>query len=192
MFPQFSFRMTNNGILLNGYEAADCDFMTPEGRKGMLQISGNYPYSGEIKLKLSLEESEQFAVKLRIPGWTSRAEISCGGTIFTPAAGEYFTLEQVWENDSEITIRFDMNFRTIKDPGGSDLKAFCYGPLVLAQDSRLTEVGVPVKSGKVEIFSVPDGFRFCLNIGGTVLCDYSSAGNGFVPENTLQVWLKSE
>lgn len=191
MFPQFCFRVTEKGVLLNGYEAAVCDFVTPAGKNGSLQISGNYPCSGEIRLNLTLEEAETLAVKLRIPGWTSHAEISCGGKVFTPAAGSYFTLEQLWERDSVITIRFDMNFRTVKDPGGSDLIAFCYGPLVLAQDSRLTEVGAPVKAGVPELVEAPEGFRFCLKTGETTLCDYASAGNGFVPENTLQVWLKN-
>lgn len=192
MIPQFSFRVIENGILINGYEAADCDFLTPAGKTGSLQIMGEYPCSGEIKLKLSLEEPEKFSVKLRIPTWSSKAEISAGGKVFTPESGEYFTLEQVWEKDSEISIRFDMNFRTVKDPGGSDLIAFCYGPLVLAQDSRLTEVGAAVKAGRADAVTTPEGFNFCWKIGETVLCDYASAGNGYSPENTLQVWLKEE
>ena len=85
-----------------------------------------------------------------------------------------------------------MNFRTVKDPGGSDLIAFCYGPLVLAQDSRLTEVGAAVKAGRADAVTTPEGFNFCRKIGETVLCDYASAGNGYSPENTLQVWLKEE
>ena len=192
MIPQFSFRTTNQGIEINGYESADCDFLTPSGRNGLLQITGDYPCSGEIKLRFALKDPERFAVKLRIPGWTTKAEISVDGTVFTPEAGKYFTLEQVWKKDSEISIRLEMNFRTVKDPGGSDLITFCYGPLVLAQDSRLTEVGGSVRMGTPEKMPVPEGFHFCRKMGETVLCDYASAGNGYSPENTFRVWLKSE
>ena len=191
MFPEFSFRTMKNGILINGYESADCRFITPTGKNGKLQISGDYPSSGEIRLNLTLEQPETLAVKLRIPGWSETTEISIGEERFSPECGRYFTLERKWDRHAEISIRFDMNFRSVPDPGGSGMISFRYGPLVLAQDSRLTRVGNPVEGKDCGEVEARENIMFCMRVGNQILCDYASAGNAFSPENTLQVWMRT-
>lgn len=153
-------------------------------------MTGDYPRAGKIRLNLILEQPETFAIKLRIPGWSKTTEISIGKEQRSAECGQYFKLEQKWDLHTEINICFDMNFRSVSDPGGSGMVSFCYGPLVLAQDSRLTPVGAPVEGNDCGKIDVHENVHLCMKVGNQVLCDYASAGNAFSPENTLQVWMK--
>ena len=180
MMPEFSFKSCDSGLVVNGYEPADCSFITPGSNKAKLNVTGGYPCSGKVKLQLQLEQTERFALKLRIPAWSKNTEICVGSDMLTPESGAYFILEREWNNGDEVFVSFDMSIRAVKDPGGSDLLAYCSGPLVLAEDSRLA-----ADSGA-------GTFHICKEINGTMLCDYASAGNAFSPGNTLKVWLKSK
>lgn len=66
-------------------------------------------------------------------------------------------------------------------------------PIVLAQDSRLDEVDVPIAPGEGKVVEAPEGIRLAYRLpDGTMLCDYASAGNLFRPENTLCVWMQKK
>lgn len=179
MMPGFSFISCESGLAINGYEAADCTFTTPGKNKASLTVTGGYPCSGEVKLQIQLEQKERFALKLRIPAWSKHTVIRVGTETLSPDSGAYFQLEREWNNGDEVSISFDMSIRTVKDPGGSDLIAYCCGPLVLAKDSRL------------DAGDSSGSFHICKEVNGIKLCDYASAGNAFSPDNTLKVWLKN-
>jgi hypothetical protein len=81
----------------------------------------------------------------------------------------------------------------IAAPAGKKKIAVRRGPILLVQDSRIGDVGVPIKiSGdpeKVRVKNIEDVYRWK---DGLQLCDYASAGNLFSEKNTLCVWMKKK
>lgn len=181
MAPGYSFMASEKGITINGYEDSSCTFITPSGAHAELEITGNYPCCDTVSIKLVLPENESLKLLLRIPGWSKTAEIRIGDSCYLPEGGTYFTLEQRWDTETCIVIKFDMQVEQVKSPDQKNFSAYRRGPLVLAQDSRF-------ENGK----NASDEVYFSCKAGNRILCDYASAGNRFSPDNTLQVWFPPE
>ena len=188
MISEYSFAAVPGGIRVNGYENSCLRFQTPSGNSARLVLTGDYPAEGKIRISLELESAEQFVLELRVPGWSEQTTLCINGAEEYLSAGSYAVLERVWEPGTVLELSLDMQIRQVSVPGYPEYTAFCRGPLVLAQDSRYTEVGVPA-AGPFEWKRCQTDAIYSCESGGMVLCDYASAGNGFSPENTLQVWL---
>ena len=144
MAPLSAVMRTADGIVVNCYENLEADFTTPDGQNAFLRISGGYPFAGKIKLTVSHLRSEIWTLLLRIPSWwNEKSFLKLCGEVQNPKPGKYFALSRQWDGNEEIEIEFDLSVRIVKSPDIGWL-AFLSGPLVLAQDSRLSEVDIPV------------------------------------------------
>jgi hypothetical protein len=160
-------------------------------------ISGGYPDAGNVKLHVFPAVTEKFRITLRIPFWSRQTRVRIASEEYTPQPGSWLKLERVWTPGAEIEMELDLSLQVHHAPDGSGLVALQYGPIVLAQDSRLGTVGrklppIPDKlalrpeappPGIARLYRLPDD---------TLLCDYASAGNRFSDDNTLCVWMHSE
>ena len=43
--------------------------VTVDGKPVQVRLTSNYPWEGAVKLTLTLDAPQRFALKLRIPGW---------------------------------------------------------------------------------------------------------------------------
>jgi DUF1680 family protein len=112
-----------------------------------------YPYPGDIRLRISVEFTARFALKLRIPTWANGATLAIGDEDAGVAAvpGQYASIEREWHDGDEIVARFPMrpvlhravnrNVQESLAPDGSDVRqqvlrfdyaAITCGPLVYA------------------------------------------------------------
>jgi uncharacterized protein len=112
-----------------------------------------YPYPGDIRLRISVERTARFALKLRIPTWADGATLAIGDEDAGVAAvpGQYASIEREWHDGDEIVARFPMrpvlhravnrNVQESLAPDGSDVRqqvlrfdyaAVTCGPLVYA------------------------------------------------------------
>jgi len=112
-----------------------------------------YPYPGDIRLRISVERTARFALKLRIPTWADGATLAIGDEDAGVAAvpGQYAAIEREWHDGDEIVARFPMrpvlhravnrNVQESLAPDGSDVRqqvlrfdyaAVTCGPLVYA------------------------------------------------------------
>lgn len=112
-----------------------------------------YPYPGDICLRISVEHTARFALKLRIPTWADGATLAIGDEDAGVAAvpGQYASIEREWHDGDEIVARFPMrpvlhraanrNVQESLAPDGSavrqqvlrfDYAAVTCGPLVYA------------------------------------------------------------
>ena len=162
--PWFALRRTSDTETLNFYEPMS----TPR-----FEVEGNYPADDTAEVRIG--SGGEFALKLRIPEFTKEVKLNGAALAFTP--GSYLELRRDWNAHDRVTLEFDFSIREAPVNCACGAKFFAYkrGPLVLAQDSRGTEV---------------PGARVKLRHNGLDLVDYASAGNGFTPENTLTVLFK--
>jgi len=181
---------TEGGLVVNVYEDLEADFKTPSGNSASLSISGNYPFSGLVRLRILLRTPEEFRILFRIPEWGNTV-LKIGEDVRTCVPGTYSEISRVWNADDKVELEFDLAPRTVVSPDISRI-AYCSGPLVLAQDSRLSEVDQSVReNARAERISPPEGIHAAWRLDdGTKLCCYADAGNEFSRENPFTVWFR--
>jgi uncharacterized protein len=90
----------------------------------------NFPVSDTSTITLT--GSGTFALKIRIPSWTSGATVTVNGAQQSYASGSYATISRSWASGDKIVVRFPMSLRLKTAPDNTALAALAYGPVVLA------------------------------------------------------------
>jgi DUF1680 family protein len=175
----------------------------------------DYPASGNVRIRLSLDRPTEMDVALRIPSWSVRSELRVNGeTISNVKAGEYVVVTRKWTKDDVIELALDMRGRVIiHGDGDRKFAAIERGPVVLARDSRLEgppliTITSPIADtdGYIELVPVtpdkgdniwmqfkakfrPESYKeFAADPVEIHLCDYASSGNG-KDMSEFNVWL---
>ena len=123
-----------------------------ENKKIKIEQQTDFPWQGEIKLKITAEKSDQFTLKFRIPGWTQNKVLPSNLYAYTDTVNSkivvtlngkeipyntylgYGIITRKWEPGDRMDISFPMNIRRviahkrIKDD--ENLTALEYGPIV--------------------------------------------------------------
>lgn len=192
--PYISIMQHADGPVINLYEAAIANIKLPDKTIVKLVIDGDFPRSHEVDINIKLSKTSRFSISLRMPLWSKNTRIFVNQEEYHGISGHYLVIERDWMPDDIIKLQFDLRARFILAPDGGDRVAVMRGPLVLAQDSRLGAVDVPItlSHGENKIIESPAGiYLTCLLADGTVLCDYASAGNQFDEKNYFCVWMRS-
>lgn len=193
--PWLAIMQDDHGPVINLYEAAEAKMTLPNGFSLKLVISGDFPNSAQVDVAVISDASANFCVRLRLPAWSKKTSVSVNGQDYHGEAGSYLSIDRTWNPGDTIRIEFDLSVRIIPAADGSERVAIMRGPVVLAQDSRLGKVDVPLlinEQNTVALKAVKPSAHmletYQLN-DGTFLCDYSSAGNEFCDDNKLCVWM---
>lgn len=180
-----------DGLVVNFYENMQVNCKI-DNVPVKLEISGDYPASSEITIRVSPAEEKLFTLSLRIPQWCNNAMIEYDDVNYSPAPGRYANIKRIWSKDSVIKLTLPMDIVQVPSVDGSKRFAAVRGPILLAQDSRLSKVNRKVKlpdetPERIETEGFADVYSYS---NGVKLCDYASAGNLFEESNTVCVWLK--
>ncbi|KAI0458598.1 hypothetical protein F5B21DRAFT_511817 [Xylaria acuta] len=83
---------------------------------------------------LTILGSGAWAMKIRIPSWTSGATISVNGQqqSITTTPGSYATISRTWTSGDTVTVKLPMGLRLIAANDNKNLAAVAYGPTVLS------------------------------------------------------------
>lgn len=193
---------SENGIALNYYGPSTMNVTLPSGNNVMLKQEAEYPVEGRIRLRVTPDEAESFALKLRIPYWSAQTVVSINGeAVPHPASGAYLALDRKWMPGDVVDIDLDMSLHFWVGENECEGKTSIYrGPILLTYDRRLTEQDpddiptldaasltgrlIPSQSRTAPIvlmeFTAPDGRKLRL-------CDFGTAGHTGAPYRS---WLK--
>lgn len=69
--PGYVYATSSKGFYVNLYGANHADVVLKNGKHVQVEQQTDYPWNGKIKLILTPETPEDFAVMLRIPGWVN-------------------------------------------------------------------------------------------------------------------------
>jgi DUF1680 family protein len=138
MLADWAVMRTEDGIAVNYYGPASFTLPLTSGRKVRLELETEYPSSGYIRLTLTLEAPESFALRLRIPHWSEQTNLRVNGEAAPmPVPGHYLTLDQQWKSGDAIELSLDMALRVWAGERECEGKAALFqGPLLLAYDPR--------------------------------------------------------
>ena len=98
-----------------------------------LTQDNDFPAEESTTLKLELENSKEFDLKLRYPKWAKNFTVSVNGNPveISEQAGSYVTVHKSWNDGDLVKIEFPMQVSTAALPDQSNYKALKYGPFVL-------------------------------------------------------------
>ena len=88
---------------------------------------------------ISAENTEHFSLRLRIPAWSKKTELSINGEPVEFVPGKYACITRTWKNGDTIELKLDLRGRVVRSPGNMNALAVMRGPVVLALDSRFVE-----------------------------------------------------
>ena len=124
-----------------------------DGKKVMLSQTTEYPWNGDVQLRIDRNQAGRFALKLRIPGWV-RGEVvpsdlykyvdgkKLGYTCYVNgeklevslAADGYLTIERRWKKGDVVSLHLDMEPRVVRAhenvEADRDMIAVERGPIV--------------------------------------------------------------
>jgi DUF1680 family protein len=113
------------------------------GQSVKLEQETNYPWDGDIKLKLSLQGTQAFNLALRIPGWCKAFEVYINGEKLTEKpnlVNGYLQLDRAWNNGDQIELKLVMEILRIQSHpklrANAGKTAIQRGPLVYCLEEQ--------------------------------------------------------
>lgn len=77
-----------------------------------LKEETEYPFDDMIKIKFECSQTVGFPLKLRIPGWCTRATASINGCDMVDSeGGRYLVIDREWHDGDFVILTFPMNIR---------------------------------------------------------------------------------
>ncbi|MFF1444954.1 beta-L-arabinofuranosidase domain-containing protein [Streptomyces sp. NPDC058295] len=94
----------------------------------------SYPTGDTTTLTVTGSAAGTWAMRIRIPGWTTGATVSVNGVAQNIATtpGTYATLTRAWASGDTVTVRLPMRVVLRPAPDNANTAAVTYGPVVLA------------------------------------------------------------
>jgi len=91
----------------------------------------DYPFDGEIQLKIGIAQPATFPIYLRIPHWADSFSVECNGKQITTKQSDFMLkLENRWKDGDVINIQFPLTIRT--ETRFNNSAAILRGPLYFA------------------------------------------------------------
>ncbi|MEO7910954.1 MAG: beta-L-arabinofuranosidase domain-containing protein [Roseiflexaceae bacterium] len=118
-----------------------------------IELVTDYPFSGELQLRVRAERLIRFPLHLRIPGWAAGADVQIDGATAMPAqAGTFHTIEREWADATTILVRLPM--RVQLERRFNDSVSIYRGPLLygLKIDDDWRQIAGELPHGDWEVY----------------------------------------
>lgn len=201
-----------DGMVVNFYQPGDYRQTFASGNVVTLHTDTAYPVAGDATLTVFPEREENFALYIRIPGWSRKTSVKVCGENVSVVAGSYAKIERTWKQGDVVEIEFDMSVQIIR---ATDLdentrpEAACHaalqrGPLVLARDAqfgedvtsavKLTECNgyAVAEISDTEAFENQVEYRIQTENGYITVADYASCGQSWEKDKPITVWITTK
>jgi len=160
----YIYAVDDGGVSVHLYVASETE-LELGGVRVAVAIDGDYPRSGDVRVRVSPERPARFAVRLRIPGWCG-AEWSAtvGGRPETLVRDGYLVIEREWSPGDAVELTMPMRPRLMEaNPAvaaDAGRVAIMRGPVVYCLEEvdngpRLSDIAVSAEPGLEEGFE-PD------------------------------------
>ncbi len=185
--PAWAFMQSADGPVINLYAPSIAKVGNVK-----LEITGDYPVSDKVEIRVSPDRNRTFTLTLRIPEWSAKTDLQVNGENI-PVAPGYAEIRRTWHPGDRVSLTFDMHGRVAESNGQVALQR---GPVVLSLDNRLTRptasqatLGPHPQLKPNPAAAKKIGAWMAFDVGPLTFCDYASAGNGFQEKNVFRTWL---
>ncbi len=137
--PGYFYSTSSDGVYVHLYDNSEMNWHLQDGNGLRIVQETNYPWSGEVKITINPATPGEFAVYVRIPGWSETNDVKVNGIPVSGAQpGEYLAIRRRWSANDTVQLNFDMRSQLIKaNPSVSDDRgrvAFQRGPVVYCME----------------------------------------------------------
>lgn len=142
--PQHALGIDSEGLVVDFYDEAEARLTLTSGLQVAVDLRSDYPFDGDVRLRLQPEEPTEFALRLRLPGWCQEWGLSLNGAVqdMQPDDKGYLVLERMWNRGDTVALKLDMPVRVVVDElGNVGRVALVRGPLVYAADNAFLSSG---------------------------------------------------
>ena len=146
----YAYSTSDEGIWVHLYGSNVLETVLADRTKVKLTQETDYPWKGNVALKLQLPKAAEFGLHLRVPAWAAGAKVQVNGSPVDVAIepGAYLELKRTWQPDDEITLALPMHVRLVQaNPLVEELRgqvAVMRGPLVYCLESADLPEGIGV------------------------------------------------
>ena len=136
LLAEWAVMQSNNGVVLNYYGPSAIQAPTPNHGTLTIEQKTDYPFSGNVEIKVRLARSEKFELKLRIPAWSAATRLAINGSAVSGVnAGTYQSITRVWNDGDTVSLDLDMSPHYWVGERELEGKVSLYrGPILLAFD----------------------------------------------------------
>jgi DUF1680 family protein len=142
-----------SGLYVNLYVPSDVTWSGPQGQVRLVQETG-YPETDTSTLTVDAAPGSEFALRLRVPGWSPDMSIRVNGADAGVACkpGEWAVVRRPWQKGDRVEIRIPLRFRMeAVDKQHPDRVAVVRGPVVFALDYNYHDPAFELPKTPVEL-----------------------------------------
>lgn len=130
-FPGYMYAVKDRNLYVNLF-AGNTATMQVGGKQVVLEQQTNYPWDGDISIKVMKNQAKAFRMLIRIPGWVNRQPVPSDLYRFSddvqgsytvkvngrPVEGQlengYLAIDRQWKKGDVVSVQLDMPVRTVK------------------------------------------------------------------------------
>jgi len=182
--PGYMYSTSADGVYVHFFDNSELDWRLENGVGLKIAQKTNYPWDGDVEIKVTPAQASEFTVYARIPGWTDRAQVAVNReTISGAKPGQYLAIRRRWSPGDTIQMKFEVvpqaieaNPRVADDTGRIAIQR---GPLIycleeIDQPSGVSLSDVAINPGRRPADQFQPEFRNDL-LGGMVVLHHSGA-----------------
>ncbi len=155
----WAYNLTDNGLAVNLYGGNELTTELLDGTKIQLTQETQYPWNGEVNLKIEQCKKDSFEIQFRIPAWAGGSKVQVNGQDVDSEikAGTYLKVTRKWRKGDFVSIQLPMDIKMMEgNPQIEEVRnqvAIKRGPVVyciespdLPRDIELLDVYLPQNS----------------------------------------------
>jgi DUF1680 family protein len=106
----YAYSISNEGVYVNLYGANTIATTLKDGSAINISQETNYPWDGNISIKIGEATAKKFSIFLRIPGWSKNAKLLVNGKAVNVKllSGEYAEVNRQWKAGDVISLQLPM------------------------------------------------------------------------------------
>jgi uncharacterized protein len=153
----YAYAVAQNQVWVHLYGSSQVEVTLPGGAHVRLEQETNYPFDGEISMRVDPHVSTIFDLLLRIPGWTSAAQVMINGVPFAGGVepGTYLCLTREWKPGDRVSLVLEMLPQLIEaHPFVEETRgqlAVRRGPLVYCLEGVDLPAGVGIQDVSIDV-----------------------------------------
>jgi DUF1680 family protein len=131
-----------DGLFLNWYGPGAITAKLKSGGVIKRVQETQYPVSGAVRVAVEPEQPCAFALRLRIPHWSTQTTVRVDGEpISNVAPGRYLSLSRGWKRGDSVELGLDMSPRYwAGERESAGLTSIYHGPILMSYDRRCNTI----------------------------------------------------
>ena len=137
--PGYFYSTSDDGLYVHLYDNSELNWRLHDGNGIRVVQKTQYPWQGDVEMQVSPATPAEFALYVRIPGWSARNTVRVNGESIAGAQpGSYLPIRRRWTPGDKVLLSFDMTPQILRaNPAVTENTgrvAFQRGPIVFCME----------------------------------------------------------